>query len=131
MPLCAAPGVPASRAASRMLGKIGFWIARLILDAACQQHVVEPLRTRKAVTDVATPGKRLKLQIDELEWLADTGQDARMPPWPTATTPPWEAADASDRDRHLRGSPANQHRADTGSRRWRCGHDQELRHRDR
>jgi hypothetical protein len=47
-----------------MLGKIGFWIARPILDAACQQHFVEPLRTRKAVTDVATPGKRLKLQID-------------------------------------------------------------------
>jgi hypothetical protein len=50
-----------------MLGKIGFWIARPALDAAYQQHFAEPLRTRKAVADVATTGKRLKLQIPELE----------------------------------------------------------------
>lgn len=58
-----------------MLGKIGFWIARPALDAAYQQHFAEPLRTRRAVTGVATSGKRLKLQIAELEWPADTGQD--------------------------------------------------------
>ena len=60
-------GMPASREASRMLGKIGFWIARPALDAAYQQHFAEPLRTRRAVADVATTGKRLKLQIPELE----------------------------------------------------------------
>jgi hypothetical protein len=44
---------------------------------------------------------------------------------------PWEAAGASDRHRHLCGSPANRHLADAGYRRRRCRHDQELRHRDR
>ena len=50
-----------------MSGKIGLWIARPALDAAYQQHFAEPLRTRRAVADVATTGKRLKLQIPELE----------------------------------------------------------------
>jgi hypothetical protein len=63
-----------------MLGKIGFWIARPVLDAAYQQHFAEPLRTRRAVADVATWGKRLKPQIAELEWLADTGQDVTGQP---------------------------------------------------
>jgi hypothetical protein len=35
--------VPASREASRMLSKVGFWIARPALDAAYQQHFAEPL----------------------------------------------------------------------------------------
>lgn len=62
-----------------MLGKIGFWIARPALDAAYKQHFAEPLRTRRAVADVATSGKRLKLQIAELEWPADTGQPPGRP----------------------------------------------------
>jgi hypothetical protein len=49
--------VPASREASRMLGKIGFWIARPALDAAYQQHFAELLRTRRAVADVATSAR--------------------------------------------------------------------------
>src|ERR1700722_20452236 len=80
MPLCAAPGAACSfQGASRMLGKIGFWIARPALDAAYQQHFAEPLRTRRAVTGVATSGKRLKLQIADLEWPGDTGQPPGRP----------------------------------------------------
>jgi len=60
-----------------MLGKAGFWIAPPALDAAYQQHFAEPLRTRRAVADVAMSGKRLKLQIAQLEWPADTGQAPR------------------------------------------------------
>jgi phage shock protein A len=67
--------MPASREASRMLGRVGFWIARPALDAAYQQHFAELLRTRRAVADVATSRKRLELQIAELERQADTGQD--------------------------------------------------------
>jgi hypothetical protein len=63
-----------------MLGKVGFRIARSALDAAYQQHFAEPLRTRRAVADVATSGKRLKLQITELEWLAGAGQDVTGQP---------------------------------------------------
>ena len=37
-----------------MLGKIGFWIAQPILDAACQQHFAQPLRTCRALAGVAT-----------------------------------------------------------------------------
>lgn len=69
-------GMPASREASRMLGKIGFWIARPGLDAAYRQHLGELQRARRAVADVATSRKRLELQIAELERQADTGQDA-------------------------------------------------------
>lgn len=68
-------GMPASREASRILGKIGFWIAQPGLDAAYQQHLVELQRTRRAVADVATSCKRLGLQIAELERQADTSQD--------------------------------------------------------
>jgi hypothetical protein len=138
-----------------MLGKVGFWIALPALDAAYQQQFAEPLRIRRAVARVATSGKRLKLQIAELEWPADTGQDVtgQPPGRPREGETVMSIIDdalsanatiangydpsrggtagAQDRDRHLRGSPANQHRADAGSRRWRCGHDQELRHRDR
>jgi phage shock protein A len=69
-------GMPASREASRMLGKIGFWIARPGLDAAYRQHLGELQRARRAVADVATSRKRLELQIAELERQAGTGQDA-------------------------------------------------------
>src|SRR5215470_6453811 len=68
-------GMPASTEASRMLGKIGFWIAQPGLDAACQQHLAELQRARRAVADVATSCKRLELQIAELERQADTAQD--------------------------------------------------------
>ncbi len=60
-------GMPASREASRMLGKIGFWIAQPGLDAAYQQHFAELRRARRAVAGVATSRKRLELQIAELE----------------------------------------------------------------
>jgi hypothetical protein len=50
------------------------------LDAAYKQHFAKLLRTRRAVADVATWGKRLKPQIAELEWLADTGQDVTGQP---------------------------------------------------
>lgn len=69
-------GMPASREASRMLGKIGFWIAQPGLDAAYQQHFVELQRARRAVADAATSRKRLELQITELERQADTAKDA-------------------------------------------------------
>ena len=68
-------GMPASTEASRMLGKIGFWIAQPGLDAACQQHLAELQRARRAVADVATSCKRLELQISELERQTDTAQD--------------------------------------------------------
>ncbi len=68
-------GMAAYREASRMLGKIGFWIAQPGLDAAYQQHFVELQRARRAVADVATSRKRLELQIAELERQTDTGQD--------------------------------------------------------
>jgi phage shock protein A len=68
--------MPASREATRMLGKIGFWIARPGLDAAYRQHLGELQRARRAVADVATSRKRLELQIAELERQAETGQDA-------------------------------------------------------
>jgi len=69
-------GMPASGEASRMLGKIGFWIAQPGLDAAYRQHFGELQRARRAVADVATSRKRLELQIAEVERQADTGQDA-------------------------------------------------------
>jgi phage shock protein A len=69
-------GMPASREASRMLGKIGFWIAQPGLDAAYQQHFAELQRARRAVADVATSRKRLELQIAELERQAETAQGA-------------------------------------------------------
>jgi phage shock protein A len=69
-------GMPASREASRMLGKIGFWVAQPGLDAAYRQHFGELQRVRRAVADVATSRKRLEFQIAELERQADTGQDA-------------------------------------------------------
>src|SRR5262249_11230441 len=68
-------GMPASREASRVLGKIGFWIAQPGLDAAYQQQFAELQRTRRAVADMATSCKRLELQIAELERQADTAQD--------------------------------------------------------
>jgi phage shock protein A len=68
-------GMPASREASRMLGKIGFWIAQPGLDAAYQQHFAELQRARRAVADVATSRKRLELQIAELERQDDTSRD--------------------------------------------------------
>ena len=68
-------GMAASREASRVLGKIGFWIAQPGLDAARQQHFAELQRARRAVADVATSRKRLELQIAELERQADTAQD--------------------------------------------------------
>src|SRR5215470_8878762 len=68
-------GMPASREASRMLGKIGFWIAQPGLDAAYKQHFAELQRTRRAVADMATSCKRLELQITELERQAGTAQD--------------------------------------------------------
>jgi phage shock protein A len=68
-------GMPASREASRMLGKVGFWIAQPGLDAAYQQQFAELQRARRAVADVATSCKRLELQIAELERRADTSQD--------------------------------------------------------
>jgi hypothetical protein len=68
-------GTPASREASRMLGKIGFWIAQPGLDAAYQQHFAELQQARRAVADLATSCKRLELQIAELERQAGTAQD--------------------------------------------------------
>ena len=68
-------GMPASREASRMLGKIGFWIAQPGLDAAYRQHFAELQRARRAVAGVATSRKRLELQIAELERQADTAPD--------------------------------------------------------
>ena len=68
-------GMPASREASRMLGKIGFWIARPGLDAAYQRHFAELQRARRTVASVATSRKRLELQIAGLERQAGTGQD--------------------------------------------------------
>jgi phage shock protein A len=61
--------------ASRMLGKIGFWIAQPGLDAAYQGHLAELRRARRAVAGVATSRKRLELQIAELERQASTAQD--------------------------------------------------------
>src|SRR5690242_6693601 len=72
-------GMPASTEASRMLGKIGFWIAQPGLDAAYQQHFGELQRARRAVADVATSRKRLELQITELERQADTAQQLAPP----------------------------------------------------
>ena len=69
-------GMPAYTEASRMLGKIGFWIAQPGLDAAYHQHFGELQRARRAVANVATSRKRLELHIAELERQADTGQDA-------------------------------------------------------
>ena len=69
-------GMPASKEASRMLGKIGFWIAQPGLDAAYQQHFAELQRTRRAVASMATSRKRLELQIAELERQADAAPDA-------------------------------------------------------
>ena len=68
-------GMPASRDASRMLGKIGFWIAQPGLDAAYQQHLAELRQARRAAADVATSRKKLELQITELERQADTARD--------------------------------------------------------
>src|SRR5690348_4563143 len=68
-------GMPASREASRMLGKIGFWIAQPGLDAAYQQHFAELQRTRRTVASMATSRKRLELQIAELERQADMAPD--------------------------------------------------------
>jgi len=68
-------GTRASREASRMLGKIGFWIAQPGLNAAYQQHFAELQRARRAVADVATSCKKLELQIAELERQADTAPD--------------------------------------------------------
>jgi hypothetical protein len=68
-------GMPASTEASRMLGKIGFWIAQPGLDAAYQQHFAELQRARRTVASVATSRKRLELQIADLERQAGTGQD--------------------------------------------------------
>ena len=68
-------GMSASRDASRMLGKIGFWIAQPGLDAAYQQHLAELQRARRAAADVATSRKKLEFQIAELERQADTPRD--------------------------------------------------------
>jgi hypothetical protein len=69
--------MPAARGeASRMLGKIGFWIAQPGLDAACKRHLVELRRARRAVASAATSRKRLELQIAGLERQAAAGQAA-------------------------------------------------------
>ena len=62
--------------ASRLLGKIGFWIAQPGLEAAYQRQLAELRRSRRAVANVATSRKRLELQIAELERRAAAGQDA-------------------------------------------------------
>jgi phage shock protein A len=71
---------PGPSEARWLLGKIGFWVAAPGLDAAYQQHLVALTRVRRAVADVATSGKRLELQIRELERqaeeLADPGHEA-------------------------------------------------------
>jgi ATP-dependent Clp protease ATP-binding subunit ClpA len=61
--------------ARRTLGKIGFWIARPGLDAACQRQLVALQRSRRDLADVATACKRLELQIAELERQADQTTD--------------------------------------------------------
>jgi hypothetical protein len=69
--------MPAARGeASRLLGKIGFWIAQPGLEAACQRQLVELQRARRAVASVATSRRRLELQIAELERPAAGSQDA-------------------------------------------------------
>jgi hypothetical protein len=68
--------MPASTEASRMVGKIGFWIAQPGLDAAYRQLLVELQRARRAVATVATSRKRLALEIAELERQADASQGA-------------------------------------------------------
>ena len=65
---------PASREATRMLGKIGFWIAQPGLDAAYRQQFAELQQVRRAVADVATSRKRLELRIAELERQAGPAQ---------------------------------------------------------
>jgi len=59
-------GRPGSEAC-RMLGKVGFWIARPGLDAAYQRQLVALQRSRRDVADVATACKRLELKIAALE----------------------------------------------------------------
>jgi hypothetical protein len=68
-------GSPALSAPRRVLGKLGFWVARPGLDAAYQQQLVALTRARRAVADVATSRKRLELQIVELERRADEQED--------------------------------------------------------
>ena len=67
-------GRPGSEA-RRMLGKVGFWIARPGLDAAYQRQLEALQRSRRNVADVATACKRLELQIAALERQADQGED--------------------------------------------------------
>jgi phage shock protein A len=71
---------PGPSEARWLLGKIGFWVAALGLDAAYQQHLVALRRVRRVVADVATTRKRLELQIRELERqaekLGDPGHEA-------------------------------------------------------
>ena len=54
-----------------VLGKIGFRVALLGLDAAYRQQLVALSRVRRAVADVATWRKRLEPQIADLERQAD------------------------------------------------------------
>jgi phage shock protein A len=67
-------GRPGSEA-RRTLGKIGFWIARPGLDAACQRQLVALRYSRRDVADAATACKRVELQIAELERRADLPDD--------------------------------------------------------
>jgi hypothetical protein len=59
-------GRPGSEA-RRALGKIGFWVARPGLDAACQRQLVALRYSRRDVAAAATARKRVELQITELE----------------------------------------------------------------
>lgn len=60
-------GKPASDAPRWLLGRIGFWIARPGLDAACQRQLLTLRRVRRGVADVATSRARLEWQAGELE----------------------------------------------------------------
>lgn len=66
-------GRPGSEA-RRTLGRLGFWIARPALDAACQRQLEALQRSRRDVADVATAAKRLELHIADLERQADDGR---------------------------------------------------------
>jgi hypothetical protein len=65
------------RETRRTLGKIGFWIAQPALDAAYQRQLDALQRSRRDVAGAATSGKRLQLQIAELERQSneERGQD--------------------------------------------------------
>jgi phage shock protein A len=61
-----------------VLGRAGFRVALLGLDAAYQQQLVALSRVRRAAADVATSRKRLELHIGDLERQAGGGDTAGL-----------------------------------------------------